>query len=288
MDNDELGRVGALESHDVPPRFHPDEPLSRLWVEPGTASGGERAYAVERDRCLGTAFELGELWRRLGACEWHVRDTFATEARLYVTVGASDAVRRRPASDAGLAMIEQILVGQSSKAVAIDRRVSDSTVALAVKKRLQLMGLTCKVRAMPLILAMAARAACGRLRAPLFGRIASLSGDSQFEEWVISVAHPDFRFPKRLSSAERAVLSHALAGKTYVQIATARETSLRTVANQLASIFRKLGVSGYGQTLDLLLSRTFDTEEVGPEARPWSPSLKSSPSSLLRALPPPH
>lgn len=288
MDNDELGRVGALDSNDVARTFRPEEPLSRLWAQPAVRVD-ERALAIERDRSSGTDFELGELWRRLGSCEWQVRDTFATEARLYVTVMESDVRRRRPGSDAGLAMIEQILVGQSSKAVAIDRRVSDSTIALSIKKRLQLMGLSCKVRAMPLVLTMAARSACGRLRDPLFGRLAPLGGDLSAGEWVVSVAHPDFRFPKLLSAAERAVLIHALQGKTYVQIATARETSLRTVANQLASIFRKLGVSGYGQTLDLLLSRTFDRNgAAAPEARPWRSRVKPSLSSRPRALPPPH
>jgi DNA-binding CsgD family transcriptional regulator len=280
MDNDELGRAGELASNDVALRFRPEEPLSRLWAAPVAASGGYRALAIERDRSDGTAFELGELWRRLGACEWQVRETFASDARLYVTVEVSDVRRRRPASDAGLAMIEQILVGQSSKAVAIDRRVSDSTVALAIKKRLQLMGLTCKVRGIPLILAMAARAACGRLGAPLLGRIAPLGRSSSPAGWVVSVAHPDFWFPKHLSSAERAVLTHALEGKTYVQIATARATSLRTVANQLASIFRKLGVSGYAQTLDLVLARTFDAQApTTPEGRLSHARLRGRSSS---------
>jgi DNA-binding CsgD family transcriptional regulator len=308
MDNDEVGRVGGLESNDVAVRFRPEEPPSRLWAQPmakprpskardfertGSVSVGtptsERGHAIERDLTTGGVFDLAELWRRLGACEWQVHDTFATDARLYATVVESDVPRRRPGSDAGLAMIEQILVGQSSKALAIERRVSDSTVALTIKKRLQLMGLTCKVRGMPLILALAARSACGRVREPLFGRIAFLGGDAPHGRWVVSVAHPDFRIPKLLSTAERAVLSHALEGKTYVQIATARDTSLRTVANQLASVFRKLGVSGYGETLDLLLSRTFEPQaRTTPDERLPRARLKSRSSFSLRAVHPPH
>ena len=47
---------------------------------------------------------------------------------------------------------------------------------------------------------------------------------------------------QKLSSAEREVLVLALQGKSNVAIAQSRGTAARTVANQLSSIFRKLGV----------------------------------------------
>jgi DNA-binding NarL/FixJ family response regulator len=46
-----------------------------------------------------------------------------------------------------------------------------------------------------------------------------------------------------LSLAENEVLSLLLAGLDNRSIAARRRTALRTVANQVASIFRKLGVS---------------------------------------------
>jgi DNA-binding CsgD family transcriptional regulator len=49
--------------------------------------------------------------------------------------------------------------------------------------------------------------------------------------------------PYALSPAEREVVELVLAGLTNVEIASKRERSARTIANQLASIFRKLGVS---------------------------------------------
>jgi DNA-binding NarL/FixJ family response regulator len=45
-----------------------------------------------------------------------------------------------------------------------------------------------------------------------------------------------------LTEAERAVVSGVLRGLSNAQIAADRGASVRTVANQLASIFRKLGV----------------------------------------------
>jgi DNA-binding CsgD family transcriptional regulator len=46
-----------------------------------------------------------------------------------------------------------------------------------------------------------------------------------------------------LSSAESDVACHLLAGRSNREIAALRRCSTRTVANQVASLFRKLGVS---------------------------------------------
>jgi DNA-binding NarL/FixJ family response regulator len=46
-----------------------------------------------------------------------------------------------------------------------------------------------------------------------------------------------------LTNAERAVAKLVARGATNDEIARARKTSLRTVANQIASIMRKLGVA---------------------------------------------
>jgi DNA-binding CsgD family transcriptional regulator len=62
----------------------------------------------------------------------------------------------------------------------------------------------------------------------------------------------DFSFPPQehlecaavLTPAEREVVELVLRGKSNREVAEARGTSVRTVANQLAVAFRKLGVSG--------------------------------------------
>lgn len=58
-----------------------------------------------------------------------------------------------------------------------------------------------------------------------------------------------------LTAAEREVLALLLAGRTNAEIARRRTTSVRTVANQLASLYRKLGVSGRRE----ILARTIAT-----------------------------
>jgi DNA-binding NarL/FixJ family response regulator len=60
---------------------------------------------------------------------------------------------------------------------------------------------------------------------------------------VISFGAPEAHYPDGLSKAERGVAAGILAGKSNAAIAAARGVSVRTVANQIAGMFRKLGVS---------------------------------------------
>jgi DNA-binding NarL/FixJ family response regulator len=49
-------------------------------------------------------------------------------------------------------------------------------------------------------------------------------------------------FPDSFTEAERTVARAMLAGESNAQIAAARQTSIRTVHNQIASVLRKLHV----------------------------------------------
>lgn len=62
-------------------------------------------------------------------------------------------------------------------------------------------------------------------------------------------------FPESLSPAERDVSTWLLAGCSNREIAWRRGTSPRTVANQLAQIFRKLGVQSRHELLAATLQR---------------------------------
>ena len=55
-----------------------------------------------------------------------------------------------------------------------------------------------------------------------------------------------------LSSAESDVARHILAGRSNSEIAALRRCSTRTVANQVASLFRKLGVRSRSEAVMVL------------------------------------
>ena len=58
-----------------------------------------------------------------------------------------------------------------------------------------------------------------------------------------------FSFPtdSPLTDAEHSVASALLVGRSTAEIARARGTTARTIANQIASLFRKLGVQSRAQ-----------------------------------------
>jgi DNA-binding CsgD family transcriptional regulator len=63
------------------------------------------------------------------------------------------------------------------------------------------------------------------------------------EYLIVAMPLPSWRLPEQLTDAERDVVLAVLRGKTNDEVARGRGTSVRTVANQLTSVFAKLGVS---------------------------------------------
>ena len=75
---------------------------------------------------------------------------------------------------------------------------------------------------------------------------------------VLRLPAPDPALLAMLTEAERSVLSLVLMGRNNAEIAAARATSVRTVANQLAAIFDKLGVHGRSELAAALIPRGDD------------------------------
>lgn len=83
-----------------------------------------------------------------------------------------------------------------------------------------------------------------------FRAAAFTAGDTTFV--VLSLPSPDGAGPA-LTSAEHEVRAALLRGETNSQIAAARGTSARTVANQVASLMRKLCVGSRAELAALAL-----------------------------------
>jgi DNA-binding CsgD family transcriptional regulator len=76
----------------------------------------------------------------------------------------------------------------------------------------------------------------------------------------VSVLRPDLSFPVPLSRAEAAVVRELVAGRSHAQISDSRATSPRTVANQLATVFKKFGVSGRGAIVHQLIQHSLERQ----------------------------
>jgi DNA-binding CsgD family transcriptional regulator len=87
------------------------------------------------------------------------------------------------------------------------------------------------------------RAPAAELSAPRGLEASTLSIDDD-DYVVFSFPLPERRVPEGLSAAEREVVLLVCDGRSNAEIARARKTATRTVANQLGSIYSKLKVSG--------------------------------------------
>lgn len=87
--------------------------------------------------------------------------------------------------------------------------------------------------------------------------------DDQYAILAFPLARPPL--PSGLSSAEQEVMRGVLAGQSNSEIAAARATSVHTVANQLRSIYAKLGISGRVELVRLCLDGKRSRGGVGSE-----------------------
>lgn len=75
------------------------------------------------------------------------------------------------------------------------------------------------------------------------------------EERLLVVELPSLVAADELTEVERAIVERVVAGDTDAEIARTRGTSVRTVSNQLAGIFRKLGVRGRSELVARVVPR---------------------------------
>lgn len=190
------------------------------------------------DRTIREGLELADLWRALFDGRLFIAGTHHEANRSYATLEAGHHGRARPA-DVDAKILQRILTGEGQKAVAFELGVSAHCVGFSCTKTLRAVANGRMVSRAPLVLVMAALAAQGCPLRPL--RFEHAAGDSR---WVVSVEVPGQGLFRRLSPSEAEVARLAILGWTHAQVAFERETALRTVANQIAAIFRKVGVSG--------------------------------------------
>jgi len=120
--------------------------------------------------------------------------------------------------------------GVANKLVAIEQSLACSTVSEALQTAIGKLGF--KSRAEFLRVMAQLRSGTPELR---------LVGSEQLCWVFVPIEAMDL--DPSLTVAERQVVVHVLSGRSNAAIARARQTSSRTVANQLAAIYRKLGVS---------------------------------------------
>lgn len=247
--------------------------LNREVVSAVTRSGKARVPRTSTHTPVHEAVILSALWTELVAgmckvegCTFDQHGCELTITREHRALGEKPrALPRRHAQ-----ILERSLLDGARKSVAIDLKLCPSTVAEILKQGFTFMGLSCWPSRLPLWLVLAAHAQ--RVK-ELARASAQLVLDSQcLGRQTVSISRPDRELEALLTPAEYAVARLLVEGKSYAEMAVLRQTSSRTVANQLAAAFHRLGVSGRAELLCLLAQR---------ETAAWRISTPGNRSALM-------
>jgi DNA-binding NarL/FixJ family response regulator len=198
-------------------------------AEPASARETLRAAVVQQETERGKPTEDGDCARdALLAGRWSLVDRFDSDGRRFVVAyrnppGVLDP-RRLSLRDREVAA--RIARGMSQTAVAAELGVRPSTVASVAAGIIEKLGLR----------------STGEL--PLFWRDTAGKAAALVRSDVVALycSEPKPVVPE-LTRAEREVLSGVIRGQSNREIAVYRDTSTRTVANQVASLLKKFGVA---------------------------------------------
>lgn len=195
--------------------------------------------------------DLAGLWPALVSGRAQIIESGSTPAQRYLRLAAASESRvRTRVPEHRIRMFERVLLGESQKVVALEAGCSTSTVATAVSRCLRAMGLNCRCSGIPALLVLLLHVLHGRTR-----RVALTVERLPDNAVHIVLGDRLENYSDHLSAGEAAVVRLLVEGKTHAEIARWRRTSTRTVANQIASVYRKLGVSGRMELLCHLIAR---------------------------------
>jgi DNA-binding CsgD family transcriptional regulator len=204
--------------------------------------------------------DLAQCWQELAAGRQQIADSSASDEHYFLLLTRSAKVgrARRGIRARNFQVLNRVLLTPSRKQLSLEVGLSTSSIAALSKQCLELIGLNCTPYTAPPLLVMAASAAA-----------AQASGHSGVsgERWtlqphfeLVRAPRPELKFASAFSRAEFDVAQRLLEGNSYAQIARHRQTSTRTIANQVASIFNRVGVSSRHELAQRLL---VDADEWG-------------------------
>ena len=209
-----------------------------------------RAESVAADRSALQQISLPTLWSDLVCGKRRLVDGFFTQTRCGLVLGAGSETDG-PLSDRNMLVLEAMLKGDGYKVLALDMGVAISNIATNARWLLSWIGAQgrpSRVHPMLMLIAAAARREPVRTSASM-----TWVAHQGTEYLVIGMPRQDLLIANELSGAVTQVLQGLFEGFSYAEIAEARSTSIRTVANQAAVVFRHLRVSGRNELVQRLL-----------------------------------
>lgn len=255
--------------------------LNDVARQPASSSGTRQASsmledAVASDSRTSMSINLALLWRELSLGLCKVVDAFFTDTRCYL-VTTPTPEPPRSIDRRRLRIVEAILSGTAQKRVAIELSLSPSTVAFNARLGLAFMGVHSRPSRVHPLLMLAATAA--RVQESSIDASVSFVARGAEQLRVIAVQRPDAALAGLLPPAEFAVIRGLIQGLGYDEIARIRRTSTRTIANQIAAVFRRIQVSGRSELVIRLFSQELWASPLNSAGALDLASLKHLPQS---------
>jgi DNA-binding NarL/FixJ family response regulator len=208
--------------------------------------------AAERARSQRADLDALASWRALVDGRWSMIDEVEHDGRRILLVHANPPDVADPRK---LTMMERIVagyvvMGHSNKLIAYELGIATSTVALHLQGVARKLGVRTRVEVIDRILLIAA------------GEARAVAIDDEVVTAIVPPAPASTEEPAdaRLSPAELAVARLAARGVSNARIAATRGVAVRTVANQLASIYSKLAIGSRAE-----LARCFAPDKMTME-----------------------
>jgi DNA-binding NarL/FixJ family response regulator len=175
-------------------------------------------------------------------------------------------------------VVRRLALGHCQKLVAFDFGLAHTTVSSHLRSALDKLGLP----RWETVVLVAAAVEAASLPDCSEAERATVLGEQSTDEIFLLVRRtlaPDAL--SRLTEAERAVALLIVDGRTNAEIGAARNCSPRTVANQVSSLFRKLGVHGRCELIRRLVSGPSDVAPNSGAARRASTTHLAEPVALV-------
>lgn len=208
--------------------FGPLEPAERPWPD---AQRDGSAIPVR------PSLQLASLWDALTSGRWQFRRTHCAAGRCFAII-APGSGKASPARATDI--LKRILTGELPKGLADEYGLGASRISVSCTGTLEAFGSHRRLARAPIVLVMAAWSSKCDLRSA--ARFEGMLSDEAAA--VFSVRVPGEQFRKRLTHAEWQVARLTIEGHSQEHIIRSRRSASRTVINQLASVFKKLKVSG--------------------------------------------
>ncbi|HEX3849533.1 MAG TPA: helix-turn-helix transcriptional regulator [Polyangiaceae bacterium] len=257
-----------------------DHVMNDRGAEPAVAVAAPGTVGRLVSRLPDEVANLAYLWAELigGSCKVEEAQFSAQTCSLVLRRGHRISSPAAALSKRDTEILEQSLLDGVRKSVAADFDLCPSSIAEILRRSFAFMGLSCWPSRIPFIVVMAAHARHAQSSPAPDSRMVAKNQHNCRQS--VSISRPDSELAGHLSRAEYAVTRLLIEGKSYAEMAAVRQTSKRTVANQLASVFHRLGVSGRAELLCLLAKRRV----AHWQSRPVS-SLVVQPPSFVEAEP---